>query len=48
MIPTIAKYHQVVSYLVKKCFMLEELILKLANEKKIKLYMDEIAQKITL
>ncbi|KAA0035697.1 retrotransposon gag protein [Cucumis melo var. makuwa] len=38
------KYHWVISHPVEKCFVLKELILKLAREKKIKLDIDEIAQ----
>ena len=37
------KYHWVISHLIEKCFMLKELILRLAREKKIELDLDEVA-----
>ena len=42
--PNYCKYHRVISHPVGKCFVLKELIIKLAREKKIKLDMDEVAQ----
>ena len=39
-----SKYHQVVNHPIEKCFMLKELILKLAREKKIKFDINEIRQ----
>ncbi|KAA0050346.1 ty3-gypsy retrotransposon protein [Cucumis melo var. makuwa] len=38
------KYHRVISHPVEKCFVLKELILKLARENKIELDIDEVAQ----
>ena len=38
------EYHRVISHLVKKCFVLNELILRLAREKKIELDLEEVAQ----
>ncbi|KAA0063891.1 ty3-gypsy retrotransposon protein [Cucumis melo var. makuwa] len=43
--PNNCKYHRVISYPVEMCFMLKELILKLARENKIELDIDEVAQK---
>ena len=45
MIPITVKYHQIVSHLVEKCFVLKKLILKLALNKKIELDQDDVAQK---
>ncbi|KAA0047911.1 retrotransposon gag protein [Cucumis melo var. makuwa] len=42
--PNYCKYHHVISHPVEKCFILKELILKLAHEKKIELDIDEVAQ----
>ncbi|KAA0051508.1 ty3-gypsy retrotransposon protein [Cucumis melo var. makuwa] len=42
--PNYCKYHQVISHSVEKCFMLKELIPRLAHEKKIELDLEEIAQ----
>ena len=42
--PNYYKYHQAISHPVEKCFVLKELILKLAREKKIKLDINEVAQ----
>ncbi|KAA0063432.1 retrotransposon gag protein [Cucumis melo var. makuwa] len=42
--PNYCKYHRVISHTVEKCFVLKELILKLAHENKIKLDIDEVAQ----
>ena len=42
--PNYCKYHRVISHPVGKCFVLKELIIKLAREKKIELDMDEVAQ----
>ncbi|KAA0054512.1 retrotransposon gag protein [Cucumis melo var. makuwa] len=42
--PNYCKYHRVISHLVEKYFVLKELILRLAREKKIKLDMEEVAK----
>ncbi|XP_038876523.1 uncharacterized protein LOC120068954 [Benincasa hispida] len=42
--PNYCKYHRVISRLVEKCFILKELILKLARERKIELDLDEVVQ----
>ncbi|KAA0033246.1 ty3-gypsy retrotransposon protein [Cucumis melo var. makuwa] len=42
--PNYCKYHQVISHPVEKCFVLKELILRLAREKKIELDLEEVAQ----
>ncbi|KAA0066643.1 ty3-gypsy retrotransposon protein [Cucumis melo var. makuwa] len=42
--PNYSKYHWVISHPVEKCFVLKELILKLACENKIELDIDEVAQ----
>ncbi|KAA0032803.1 hypothetical protein E5676_scaffold575G00270 [Cucumis melo var. makuwa] len=42
--PNYCKYHWVISHLVEKCFVLKELILRLARQKKIELDMEEVAQ----
>ncbi|KAA0060303.1 retrotransposon gag protein [Cucumis melo var. makuwa] len=42
--PNYCKYHRVISHPVEKCFVLKELILKLACENKIELDIDEVAQ----
>ncbi|KAA0046632.1 retrotransposon gag protein [Cucumis melo var. makuwa] len=42
--PNYYKYHQVISHSVEKCFVLKELILKLARENKIELDIDKVAQ----
>ncbi|KAA0061141.1 ty3-gypsy retrotransposon protein [Cucumis melo var. makuwa] len=42
--PNYCKYHRVISHPVEKCFVLKELILKLARENKIDLDIDELAQ----
>ncbi|XP_038904526.1 uncharacterized protein LOC120090905 [Benincasa hispida] len=42
--PNYCKYHKVISHPVEKCFVLKELILKLARERKIKLDLDEVVQ----
>ena len=41
--PNYCKYHRVISHPIEKCFVLKELILKLAREKKIELD-NEVAQ----
>ncbi|KAA0066006.1 ty3-gypsy retrotransposon protein [Cucumis melo var. makuwa] len=41
--PNYCKCHRVISHLLEKCFVLKELILKLAHEKKIELDIDEVA-----
>ncbi|TYK04935.1 retrotransposon gag protein [Cucumis melo var. makuwa] len=41
--PNYYKYHRVISHPVEKCFVLKELILKLAHENKIELEIDEVA-----
>ncbi|KAA0060608.1 ty3-gypsy retrotransposon protein [Cucumis melo var. makuwa] len=42
--PNYCKYHWVISHPVEKCFVLKELILKLALDKKIELELDDVAQ----
>ncbi|KAA0064819.1 retrotransposon gag protein [Cucumis melo var. makuwa] len=42
--PNYCKYHRVISHPVEKCFVLKELILKLARENIIELDIDEVAQ----
>ncbi|KAA0052091.1 retrotransposon gag protein [Cucumis melo var. makuwa] len=42
--PNYCKYHRVISHSVERCFVLKELILKLACENKIELDIDEVAQ----
>ncbi|KAA0063077.1 ty3-gypsy retrotransposon protein [Cucumis melo var. makuwa] len=42
--PNFYKYHRVISHPVEKCFVLKELILKLALDKKIELELDDVAQ----
>ena len=42
--PKYCKYRRVISHLVRKCFVLKELILKLARQKKIELDIDELAK----
>ncbi|TYK15207.1 Retrotransposon gag protein [Cucumis melo var. makuwa] len=42
--PNYCKYHRVISHPVEKCFLLKEMILKLAREKKIELDIYEVAQ----
>ncbi|KAA0055891.1 uncharacterized protein E6C27_scaffold438G00090 [Cucumis melo var. makuwa] len=42
--PNYCKYHRVISHPVEKCFVLKELILKLALDKKIELELDDMAQ----
>ncbi|KAA0033157.1 ty3-gypsy retrotransposon protein [Cucumis melo var. makuwa] len=42
--PNYCKYHRVISHPVEKCFVLKELILKLARENKIELNIDKVAQ----
>ncbi|TYK23554.1 retrotransposon gag protein [Cucumis melo var. makuwa] len=42
--PNYCKYHRVINHPVEKCFVLKELILKLAHENKIELDIDEVAQ----
>ncbi|KAA0043322.1 uncharacterized protein E6C27_scaffold110G002330 [Cucumis melo var. makuwa] len=42
--PNYCKYHRVISHPVEKCFVLKELILKLALDKKIELELDDVAQ----
>ncbi|TYK00120.1 ty3-gypsy retrotransposon protein [Cucumis melo var. makuwa] len=42
--PKYYKYHQIISHPVEKCFVLKELILKLARENKIELDIDEVTQ----
>ena len=41
--PNYCKYHRVISHPVEKCFVLKELIFKLALDKKIELYLDDVA-----
>ncbi|KAA0061878.1 ty3-gypsy retrotransposon protein [Cucumis melo var. makuwa] len=40
--PNDCKYHRVISHPVEKCFVLKELILKLALDKKIELELDDV------
>ena len=42
--PNYGRYHRVISHPVEKCFILKELILKLALNKKIKRDLDDVAQ----
>ncbi|KAA0052314.1 ty3-gypsy retrotransposon protein [Cucumis melo var. makuwa] len=42
--PNYCKYHRVISHPIEKCFVLKELILKLALDKKIELELDDVAQ----
>lgn len=42
--PNYCKYHRVISHPVEKCFVLKELILRLAREKRIELDLEEVAQ----
>ncbi|KAA0060830.1 Retrotransposon gag protein [Cucumis melo var. makuwa] len=42
--PNYCKYHRVISHPVEKCFVLKELILRLAREKKIELDLEEVTQ----
>ncbi|TYK05045.1 ty3-gypsy retrotransposon protein [Cucumis melo var. makuwa] len=42
--PNYCKYHRVINHPVEKCFVLKELILRLACEKKIELDLEELAQ----
>ncbi|KAA0052878.1 ty3-gypsy retrotransposon protein [Cucumis melo var. makuwa] len=42
--PNYCKYHRIISHPVENCFVLKELILKLACENKIKLDIDKVAQ----
>ncbi|KAA0042067.1 retrotransposon gag protein [Cucumis melo var. makuwa] len=42
--PNYCKYHRVISHPVEKCFVLKELILRLAREKKVELNLEEVAQ----
>ena len=42
--PNYCKYHRVISHPVDKCFVLKELIMKLALNKKIELDLDDVAQ----
>ena len=42
--PNYCKYHRVISHPVEKYFVLKELILSLAREKKIKLDLEEVAR----
>ena len=42
--PNFCKYHRVISHPIEKYFMLKELILRLAREKKIELDLEEVAQ----
>ncbi|KAA0034031.1 ty3-gypsy retrotransposon protein [Cucumis melo var. makuwa] len=42
--PNYYKYHWVIGHSVEKCFVLKELILRLAREKKIELDLEEVAQ----
>ena len=41
--PNHCKYHRVVSHPIEKCFVLKELILKLALDKNIELDLDDVA-----
>ena len=41
--PNYYKYHRVINHPVEKCFVLKELILRLAREKKIELDLEEVA-----
>ncbi|KAA0032132.1 retrotransposon gag protein [Cucumis melo var. makuwa] len=43
--PNYCKYHWVISHLIEKYFVLKELILRLAREKKIELDLEEVAQR---
>ncbi|TYK30122.1 retrotransposon gag protein [Cucumis melo var. makuwa] len=42
--PNYCKYNRIISHPIEKCFVLKELILKLARENKIELDIDEVAQ----
>ncbi|KAA0042375.1 retrotransposon gag protein [Cucumis melo var. makuwa] len=42
--PNYCKHHRVISYLVEKCLVLKELILRLARKKKIELDLEKVAQ----
>src|ERR1051325_3086464 len=42
--PNYCKYHRVISHPIEKCFVLKELILRLAQEKKIELDLGDVAQ----
>ena len=44
MTQTIVKYHRIISHPIQKCFVLKELIMKLAKERKIKLDFDDVAE----
>ena len=42
--PNYCKYHRIISHPIQKCFVLKELIMKLAKERKIDLDFNDIAQ----
>ena len=42
--PNYCKYHRIISHPIQKCFVLKELIMKLANERKIDLDFNDVAQ----
>ena len=42
--PSYCKYHRIISHPIQKCFMLKEIIIKLAKEKKIDLDYDEVVK----
>ena len=41
--PNYCKYHRIISHPIQKCFVLKELIMKLANERKINLDFNDVA-----
>ena len=42
--PNYCKYHRIISHPIQKCFVLKELIMKLAKERKIDLDFNDVAQ----
>ena len=42
--PNYCKYHRIISHTIQKCFVLKELIMKLAKERKINLDFNDVAQ----
>ena len=42
--PNYCKYHRIISHPIQKCFVLKELIMKLAKERKINLDFNDVAQ----
>ena len=41
--PNYCRYHRIISYPIQKCFVLKELIMKLAKERKIDLDFNDVA-----